>query len=226
MFDVLQWQKLQHDVAPWRALRDVQVVAVSKGQSVASMRQAWDAGVRHLGESYVQEALDKQRELSDLALTWHFIGRIQSNKARPIAEHFDWVHGVTNLAQAERLARAREATGRAPLSVCLQVNLSGEGSKGGMAAQDVEAHLPSMLLLRGMVVRGLMTLPEPVATQGEAQIRQRFRTLRQLAEALRASGFAIDTLSMGMSNDYRIALEEGATLLRVGTRLFGTRESQ
>lgn len=226
MFDLAHWQMIQHDLIPWRVLRPVEVVAVTKGQSVAALREAMAAGVRVFGESYVQEALAKQRALAGADVEWHFIGRLQSNKTGLIAEHFDWVHGVTNGHQAERLSRARLLLGKGPLQVCLQVNLSGETSKSGLAEPQVEPCLRALQGLTGLVVRGLMTLPEPPADEGEGYTRQRFRALRQLAESLCQRGYKLDTLSMGMSDDYQIALEEGATWVRVGTLLFGAREKR
>jgi pyridoxal phosphate enzyme (YggS family) len=201
--------------------RPVAVLAVSKGQSAAAIREAWAAGQAAFGESYLQEALEKQAQLQDLALEWHFIGPVQSNKTRPIAQHFHWVHGVTRLKIAERLSEARQEAGLPPLNVCLQVNLSGEASKAGVAPEEVAALAAAVATLPGLRLRGLMTLPEP--TPDLDLQRQRFAALRQLQATLKERGHALDTLSMGMSQDFASAIAEGSTIVRIGTTIFGER---
>ncbi len=202
--------------------RPVTVLAVSKGQSAALIRQAHAAGQRDFGESYVQEALEKQAQLQDLALVWHFIGPLQSNKTRAIAQHFQWVHGVTRPKIAERLAQARQEAGLAPLHVCVQVNLSGESSKAGVAPAAVAALAEAVARLPGLRLRGLMTLPEP--TPDTLLQRQRFAALRALQATLNQQGYGLDTLSMGMSQDFASAIAEGSTIVRIGTTIFGERQ--
>jgi pyridoxal phosphate enzyme (YggS family) len=184
------------------------------------LRAAWAAGQRAFGENYVQEALDKMRSLQDLAIEWHFIGPIQSNKARSIAERFHWVHSVDRLKIARRLSEARPA-GLPPLQVCLQVNLEGEDSKSGAPPQEVEALARAVAGLPGLALRGLMTIPRP--TPDPVQQRAQFRALRVLQDRLGAAGIALDTLSMGMSEDLEAAIAEGATMVRVGRAIFGER---
>lgn len=202
--------------------RPVTVLAVSKGQSAAVIREAHAAGQRVFGESYLQEALEKQAQLQDLALEWHFIGPLQSNKTRPIAQHFHWVHGVTRLKIAERLSEARQEAGLPPLNICLQVNLSGESSKAGVAPEALATLADAVAELPGLRLRGLMTLPEP--TPDTALQRQRFAALRSLQATLNARGHALDTLSMGMSQDFASAIAEGSTIVRIGTTIFGDRQ--
>jgi PLP dependent protein len=177
-------------------------------------------GQREFGENYLQEALDKQAGLRDLPLTWHFIGPIQSNKTRAIAEHFSWVHSVDRLKIAERLSAQRPA-GLPPLQVCIEVNVSGEASKGGVTPADLPALAAAVSKLPGLQLRGLMAIPAPTADQ--AAQRAAFRRVREQFEALRAHGYALDTLSMGMSGDLEAAILEGATIVRIGTALFGER---
>lgn len=197
----------------------VTLLAVSKTFSDASVREAAAAGQLAFGENYVQEALTKMTALRELPLHWHFIGPLQSNKTRAVAEHFDWVHSVDRLKIAERLSAARD--GREPLQICLQVNTSGESSKSGVAPEQVLDLAMAVAPLPGLCLRGLMTIPEP--SPDEAVVRGRFRRLRELQEVLNARGLRMDTLSMGMSHDLEIAIAEGATLVRVGTAIFGTR---
>ncbi len=201
--------------------RPVTVLAVSKGQSAAAIREACLAGQVAFGESYLQEALPKQEQLQDLALEWHFIGPVQSNKTRAIARHFDWVHGVTRLKIAERLSEARREALLAPLNICLQVNLSGESSKAGVAPEEVADLAAEIAGLPGLRLRGLMTLPEPTADLSLQ--RQRFAALRALKALLVDQGYALDTLSMGMSQDFASAIAEGSTIVRIGTAIFGER---
>ncbi len=200
--------------------REVRLLAVSKTFPAAAIREAWAAGQRAFGESYVQEALAKQRELADLPIEWHYIGPLQSNKTRPVAAHFAWVHGVDRPDLAERLARQRPPH-LPPLEVCVQVNVGGEASKRGVPPADALALARFVAQLPRLRLRGFMTIPPPsrdVPTQ-----RAHFRTLARLLAAARAAGLAVDTLSMGMSQDLEAAIAEGATLVRIGTAIFGER---
>lgn len=224
MFDLQRWQQIHQEIAE-RVTYPVRVVAVTKGHPLIDLEQARANGVRLFGESYLQEALEKRRSLATADVEWHFIGRIQSNKTRLIAENFDWVHALMEHGHAQRLSRAREAAGLPPLSVCVQVNLSGEPSKGGVTREALPALLDGLVGLPGIRVRGLMTLPEPASKITASSSRQRFRQLRELRDQCVERGYAMDSLSMGMSADYREALDEGATLLRLGTLLFGSRET-
>ncbi|WP_295387250.1 YggS family pyridoxal phosphate-dependent enzyme [uncultured Thiodictyon sp.] len=198
----------------------VGLIAVSKHQGAEAVRAAWDAGQRAFGESYVQEALDKQAPLAELAIEWHFIGRIQANKTRPIAAHFDWVHGLADLGHARRLNDQRPAA-LAPLKVCLQVNTSGESSKGGVAPAAVADLLAACVALPRLQVMGLMTLPAPAADVRRQ--REPLRALRLLRDRLATPEHPLDCLSMGMSDDLEAAVLEGATLVRIGTAIFGAR---
>lgn len=200
-----------------RSPDEITLVAVSKTFPATSIRAAASCGQNDFGESYVQEAMAKQQELSDLDLIWHFIGPIQSNKTQEIAEHFDWVHGVDREKIAQRLSRQRPAS-LPPLNVCLQVNVSGELTKSGVAPDEVFALAGSIAGLPKLRLRGLMAIPAP-----DGDPRPGFRLLRSLRDELNARGFELDTLSMGMSGDYEIAIQEGATLVRVGSAIFGKR---
>lgn len=197
-----------------------QLLAVSKTQPAEAVRQAHQAGQRCFGESYVQEALAKMAQLGDCSLEWHFIGPIQSNKTKQIAEHFDWVHSIDRVKTAERLAAQRPA-GREPLNVCLQVNISGEATKSGIAPAELPALVAAVMSLERLRLRGLMAIPAP-SDDFEEQ-RRPFRALREALAALNARGLALDTLSMGMSDDLEAAVAEGATLVRIGTAIFGAR---
>jgi pyridoxal phosphate enzyme (YggS family) len=204
-----------------RPAGSVSLIAVSKKQPAEAIRAAHAAGQHAFGESYLQEALDKQTLLTDLDdIEWHFIGRIQSNKTRQIAAHFDWVHGLADLGHARRLSEQRPAS-RPPLNVCLQVNLSGETSKGGVMPDEVGALLEQCRELPGLRVRGLMTLPAP--SEDEAEQRRPFRALRELRDRLAAPECPLEVLSMGMSDDLEAAILEGATQVRIGTAVFGAR---
>lgn len=200
--------------------RDIVLVAVSKTFPAADVRAAHAAGQRDFGESYVQEALAKMDALADLDVVWHFIGPIQSNKTRPIAERFAWVHSVDRLKTAERLA-AQRPEAAAPLQVCIQVNVSGEASKSGVAPAETLALARAVARLPRLRLRGLMAIPEP--TDDVALQRRRFEALRELKDRLAADGLALDTLSMGMSDDLEAAIAAGATMVRVGTAIFGAR---
>lgn len=209
------------DSAAQAAGRDpasVQLLAVSKTKPASAIREIHAAGVRDVGENYLQEALAKQVELDDLPLIWHFIGPIQSNKTKAIAEHFDWVHSVDRLKIAQRLSEQRPE-GLAPLNICLQVNVSGEDSKSGCAPADLPALAQAVAALPRLRLRGLMAIPEP--TEDRAAQEAAFATLRRLQEGL---GLDLDTLSMGMSHDLEAAIAQGATWVRIGTALFGARD--
>ncbi|WP_339443751.1 YggS family pyridoxal phosphate-dependent enzyme [Pseudomonas hunanensis] len=196
----------------------VQLLAVSKTKPASAIREIHAAGVRDFGENYLQEALTKQQALSDLPLIWHFIGPIQSNKTKAIAEHFDWVHSVDRLKIAQRLSEQRPA-GLAPLNICLQVNVSGEDSKSGCAPADLPALAVAVAALPNLRLRGLMAIPEP--TEDRTTQEAAFASLRKLQEGL---GLGLDTLSMGMSHDLEAAIAQGATWVRIGTALFGARD--
>ena len=196
------------------------LLAVSKAWPAASVRAAFAAGQRAFGENYVQEGVAKIAALDDLELEWHFIGPLQSNKTREVAEHFDWVHGIDRLKIAERLATQRPA-GLPPLQACIQVNVSGEASKGGVAPDQVAALARAVAALPGLRLRGLMAIPEP--TEQAELLRSRFALLRELLAQLNAEGMKLDVLSMGMSDDFELAIAEGATIVRIGTAIFGER---
>jgi len=198
----------------------VTLLAVSKTRTSEELRALAAAGVQRFGENYLQEALEKIASLQDLELEWHFIGPIQSNKTRPIAEHFDWVHSVDRLKLARRLSEQRPGN-LPPLNICLQVNVSGEESKSGIALDELPSLAREVASLPRIRLRGLMAIPAP---SGDfAAQRQPFRLMRQALEQLNDSGLGLDTLSMGMSNDLEAAIAEGATLVRIGTALFGPR---
>ena len=198
----------------------ITLLAVSKTFAADAVRAAHGAGQREFGENYVQEGVEKTAALRALPLIWHFIGPIQSNKTRLIAEHFDWVHSVAREKIAERLSQARPEQ-LAPLEICLQVNVSGEASKSGVAPEEVRALAETVRALPRLRLRGLMAVPEP-SDNVDLQ-RGRFRSLRLLQEELNGAGFGLDTLSMGMSQDLEAAVMEGATIVRVGTAIFGER---
>ncbi len=203
-----------------RAPGSVRLLAVSKTRTVDEIRAAVAAGQRAFGENYLQEALEKIDALKDEPLEWHFIGRIQSNKTRQIAERFDWVHSVGSLKHARRLNDQRPGP-LPPLKVCLQVNVSGEASKGGFAPQALDEAVPACCALDRLQLMGLMTLPAPALT--EAEQRPPFRRLRELRDRLATDTCRLQTLSMGMSGDLEAAVAEGSTLVRIGTAIFGPR---
>ncbi len=196
----------------------VGLLAVSKTQPAATIREAAEAGMRDFGENYLQEALDKLSELSELPLTWHFIGPIQSNKTKSIAEHFDWVHSVDRLKIAQRLSDQRPAE-LPPLNICLQVNVSGEASKSGCAPEELPQLAQAVAAMPRLRLRGLMCIPAP--SEDPAEQRAAFARLRALRDEL---PLTLDTLSMGMSQDLEAAIAEGATWVRIGTALFGARD--
>lgn len=204
--------------AAGRAPDTVELLAVSKTFGVDAIRAAAVAGQQAFGESYVQEALVKIAALTDLSLTWHFIGPLQRNKTRVIAEHFDWVHSVDRAIIARRLNDARPVA-LPPLNVCLQVNISGEVSKSGVSPADLPALVEAVAQLPRLKLRGLMAIPAPSANVDQQHAQ--FRLLRQLRDRL---DVPLDTLSMGMSDDLEAAIAEGATLVRVGSAIFGGRQ--
>jgi len=203
-----------------RNAAEVRLLAVSKTFPAASVREAYQAGQTAFGENYLQEALEKIAALRDLPLEWHFIGPIQSNKTRAIAENFAWVHSVDRLKIAERLS-AQRPLHAPPLNVCLQVNVSGEVTKSGVAPGEVMQLAQAVIQLPRLKLRGLMTIPSPAAD--ETAQRVPFAQMKALLAQLNSQGMALDTLSMGMSYDYPAAILEGATLVRIGTAIFGSR---
>ncbi|MGI9228316.1 MAG: YggS family pyridoxal phosphate-dependent enzyme [Gammaproteobacteria bacterium] len=198
----------------------IRLIAVGKTRTVAELQQLADCGQTEFGENYLQEAEPKIAALAGRQLCWHFIGPVQSNKAAAIARLFDWVHSVDRLKIAQRLSQAR-LPGQSDLNICLQVNISGEGSKSGVDAGALETLAAATTKLPGLRLRGLMSLPAP-ATDMTAQ-RQAFARVRELYEQLRTAGHDLDTLSMGTTGDMSAAIAEGATLIRIGTALFGPR---
>jgi PLP dependent protein len=199
------------------------LVAVSKTKPAEMVRLAFAAGQREFGENYVQEGVAKIHDLADLRrdIIWHFIGPLQSNKAKQVAWHFDWVHGVDRRKIADTLNAHRLATKLVPLNVCIQVNVSGEASKSGVPPGDTLSLAIYVSSLPGLALRGLMTIIEN--TPDEATQRAQFHTMRALQLSMTEAGLPADTLSMGMSQDFAIAIEEGATLVRIGSAIFGTR---
>lgn len=206
--------------AAGRAPESIALLAVSKTWPAECVAEAYRAGQLAFGENHEQEAVRKMDALRDLPLEWHFIGPIQSNKTRPIAERFAWVHSVDRAKIAERLSAQRPA-GLSPLQVCVQVNVSGEASKSGVSPAGAPALARLVASLPNLALRGLMTVPAP--TDDLAEQRRQFRALRELRDALAAGGLALDTLSMGMSGDLEAAIAEGATMVRIGTAVFGAR---
>ena len=205
--------------ASQRDFHQVGLLAVSKTKPSEAIREAHAAGLLDFGENYLQEALAKQAELTDLPLIWHFIGPIQSNKTKAIAEHFDWVHSVDRLKIALRLSQQRPAHLPA-LNICLQVNVSGEASKSGCAPDELAALANAVAQMPNLRLRGLMAIPEP--TDDVSAQHQAFATVRGLLHGLGLP--QLDTLSMGMSHDLEAAVAEGATWVRIGTALFGARD--
>lgn len=225
--DSLQAVKHRMKTAAIAAGRDpdaVGLLAVSKTFGADAVLEAVEAGQRDFGENYVQEALDKIDALKqmapDVVLTWHFIGPLQSNKTRPIAEHCDWVHSVDREKIAQRLSDQRPDH-LPPLNICLQVNISGEASKSGVLSEEVTSLALSVSLLPKLRLRGLMAVPAP--TDDPQEQRAAFAALAALLKQLQAEGLAVDTLSMGMSSDMEAAIAEGATIVRIGSAIFGQR---
>lgn len=203
-----------------RSGSEITLLAVSKTKPASDVLAAYHAGQRSFGENYLQDALPKIQALQEPDIEWHFIGRMQSNKATEISTHFSWVHGLDRLKHAERLNKQRPA-GMPPLQVCLQVNLSGEASKGGVAPDELPELAAAIALMPQLQLRGLMTMPDP--NSHPAVQRAVFVRLRQLLQDLCAQGLQLDTLSMGMSADMEAAIAEGSTIVRIGTDIFGPR---
>ena len=206
--------------AAGRAVADVTVLAVSKQQPVAAIQAAYQAGLRDFGENFLQEAIVKHRELETLDITWHFIGRIQSNKTRDIAEMFQWVHTIDRLKIAARLNDQRPHFSP-PLNVCIQVNQAGETQKAGVDESEVAELARAVMSLPRLRLRGLMTLPP--ATPNPESNASLFARLNTLKAALIEDGIPLDTLSMGMSADFEVAIGQGSTIVRIGTAIFGPR---
>ncbi|WP_298597488.1 YggS family pyridoxal phosphate-dependent enzyme [Zoogloea sp.] len=206
--------------AAGRNAAEVRLLAVSKTWPADRVREAAAAGQRAFGENYVQEGAEKVDALAALGLEWHFIGPLQSNKTRLVANRFAWVHSIDRLKIAERLSAQRDVH-LPPLEVCIQVNVSGEASKSGVAPAELPALAHAVAGLPRLRLRGLMAIPEP--TSDVAVQRARFAALRELRDRLNAGGLALDTLSMGMSDDLEAAIAEGSTMVRVGTAIFGSR---
>jgi pyridoxal phosphate enzyme (YggS family) len=203
-----------------RSVDSVTLLAVSKGQSAAAIDSAARAGLEHFGENFLQESLPKLQELAGRELTWHFIGRLQANKTRPVAENFQWVHGVDRLKIAERLS-AQRPFHAPPLNLCLQLHVGGEDSKGGVEAADIRPLADAVHALPGIKLRGLMCMPP--AEADPARQRDWFRQTRQVFDYLNEHGHQLDTLSMGTTADFEAAILEGATIVRIGTAIFGPR---
>lgn len=215
--DLLAFSAIEADREP----ESVNLLAVSKKQPVAKIIAAAEAGQRHFGENFVQEGLEKIAETRDRGLLWHFIGHLQNNKTRAVAENFDWVHTLDSLKTARRLSVQRPAE-LGPLNVCIQVNVDNEASKSGVSPEELAPLASSVAKLEKLQLRGLMCLP---ITRSDAAMQSLpFARLRKMAESLRADGVDCDTLSMGMSGDYDAAIQEGATIVRIGTALFGERK--
>jgi PLP dependent protein len=218
---IVKQRLLRAEAAAGQAPGSVTLVAVSKTQPASRIKEAWDAGQRHFGENYLQEAMAKQAELVALELVWHFIGPIQSNKTRLIAGHFDWVHSVDRFKVAERLNEQRPEN-LPPLNICLQVNISEEETKSGVSFAELPVLATQVAKLPRLKLRGLMAIPEPSDSMEVQRIP--FRRLRLALEALHNPG--MDTLSMGMSDDLDAAVMEGATLVRIGSAIFGVRPAK
>lgn len=208
------------ELAAGRSSGEVSLLAVSKAHPAEDIRTAYAAGQRMFGENYLQECQEKQTQLEDLAIEWHFIGPIQSNKTQPIAQHFSWVHGIDRLKIAQRLNDARPDH-LPPLQVCIQINVSDEESKSGVSPSEVETLANAIKGLPRLSLRGLMAIPAP--TKDVELQHQQFWQVRQLFDLLRQHGHKLDTLSIGMSDDYPAAIAEGATIVRIGSAIFGPR---
>lgn len=204
---------------------EISLLAVSKAQSADKIRAAYAAGQHTFGENYLQEALDKQAQLTDIDIEWHYIGPIQSNKTQAIAQHFSWVHSVDRIKIAERLSAARPASWP-PLQVCIQINVSGEESKSGVAPNDIFPLAEAIIRLPHLRLRGLMAIPAP--THDLALQREQFRRVREALGLLQnqLQDTDLDTLSMGMSEDYQAAIAEGSTIVRIGSAIFGARPAR
>ncbi len=222
IYDSLQaiQANIQHVKAVANRTDAIALLAVSKAQTAEKIRAAYLAGQRAFGENYVQEAINKQSELKDCAIEWHFIGPIQSNKTALIAQHFDWVHSVDRLKIAQRLNDARPPSA-VPLNVCIQINSSEEGSKSGVDIASQATLAKAISAMPHLKLRGLMAIPAP--TKELAKQREQFRIVADAFKNLQQQGFKLDTLSIGMSDDYVAAIHEGATIVRIGSAIFGLR---
>jgi len=218
----LQSRIAQACIAASRNVDSVTLLAVSKGQSGAAINGAASAGVENFGENFLQESLPKIESLAGRELTWHFIGRLQANKTRPVAENFAWVHAVDRLKIAERLS-AQRPVHMPPLNLCLQLHVGGEASKGGIEAADIAPLAAAVRELPRIRLRGLMCMPP--AEESIPRQRQWFRETRQVFDYLNERGLGLDTLSMGTSMDFEAAIAEGATMIRIGTAIFGPRDT-
>ena len=208
-------------MAASRSVDSVTLLAVSKGQSSAAINEAASAGVENFGENFLQESLPKIEALAGRELTWHFIGRLQANKTRPVAENFAWVHAVDRLKIAERLSQQRPFH-TPPLNVCLQLHVGGEASKGGVEAAEIASLAAAVRELPRLRLRGIMSMPP--AEESVTRQREWFRETRQVFDYLNERGLALDTLSMGTSGDFEADIAEGATMIRIGTAIFGPRK--
>ncbi|WP_020406024.1 YggS family pyridoxal phosphate-dependent enzyme [Hahella ganghwensis] len=204
-----------------RKPEDITLLAVSKTKPADAVRAAHSAGLRDFGENYLQEAIEKIESLSYLSIRWHFIGPLQSNKTRPVAEHFDWVHTVDRLKIATRLSDQRPPD-LPPLNVCIQVNVDSEESKSGVTLKEVDALADAITKLPHLTLRGLMCIPDP--DQSDSELAESFKAVTRATQALQKKHKTIDTISMGMSQDLEIAIAEGATIVRIGTAIFGKRD--
>jgi pyridoxal phosphate enzyme (YggS family) len=218
---VVQTRIAEAALAAGRSVDSVTLLAVSKGQSSAAIDSAASAGVEHFGENFLQESLPKIEALSGRELTWHFIGRLQANKTRPVAENFAWVHAVDRFKIAERLS-AQRPFHAPPLNVCLQLHVGGEASKGGVELAEIPALARQVSELPRLRLRGVMSMPP--AEEDVTRQRQWFRQTRQVFDYLNEHGFGLDTLSMGTTADFEAAIAEGSTMVRIGTAIFGPRE--
>ncbi|MBS0358078.1 MAG: YggS family pyridoxal phosphate-dependent enzyme [Proteobacteria bacterium] len=201
----------------------VSLLAISKTHPVSKILEAIAAGQHSFGENYLQEALEKIHTLSAEKIEWHFVGAVQSNKTKALAENFSWVHGVTRVDIAKKLNQYRPKN-LPPLNICIQVNISGEGTKSGVAPEQVFLLAKELLNFPMLRLRGLMTIPAPLKTDEEQH--QAYQAMQQIYKDLKKQGVPLDTLSMGMSDDFQIAIAHGATLVRIGTAIFGSREGR
>ncbi len=217
---ILRQRIAEAEKSAGRSEGSVQLLAVSKTRSAEEVRTAYEAGLTQFGENYLQDAIEKIDALSALPLEWHFIGPLQSNKTRPVAEHFDWLHTLDRTRIADRLNEQRPAE-KAPLNVCIQVNISNEASKSGVALTDTDALADYLVPLPSLRLRGLMTIP--AADQTPTALADCFQRMQAAFERLKIRHPGIDTLSMGMSDDLEAAIAGGSTMVRIGTALFGPR---
>ena len=199
--------------------KDIRLVAVSKGQSYIAIKSAYNAGQKIFGENYLQEALEKKKLLENLEIEWHFIGPIQSNKCKLISENFSWVQTVDRIKIVDKLNQYRRS--KKPLNICIQVNISEENTKSGIGLNDVKEFAKIISNLKNLKLRGVMAIPSK--TNENQNLVSQYRLLKKLYEDLKISYSSVDTLSIGMSNDYLLAIENGANLVRIGTKIFGAR---